>query len=108
MAMDPLSTTWGSTFLNMTVGTSFGKTRVKKTKREILRETVHHATFTSNLKFIDDSSAVLKRFERTMNAVKKPIGDGSKEILIIADTDPRLCDTDLFPFHEMTDGVPKS
>ena len=100
--------TWGSSTLDMTIRTSIGS-RAKKMKKEMLRETIHHQSFTENLKFIDNNSSLLHNFEKKKNAAQgPPKPEGSKDILSLMDNDRRTSQLEFFPFHEMQDGIPKS
>lgn len=100
--------TWGSSTLNMTVSTSIGS-RARKMKKEMLRETIHHHSFTENLKFIDNNSSLLHNFEKRANVGEVlPKPEGSKDIFELIDDDLRGSHLDYFPFHEMQDGIPKS
>jgi hypothetical protein len=100
--------TWGSSTLNMTVSTSIGS-RARKMKKEMLRENIHHHSFTENLKFIDNNSSLLHNFEKRANVGQVlPKPEGSKDILELMDDDRRGSHMDFFPVHEMQDGIPKS
>jgi hypothetical protein len=100
--------TWGSSTLNMTVRTSIGSL-AKKMKKEMLRDTIHHQSFTENLKFIDNNSSLLHNFEKRANVGQVlPKPEGTKDILALMYDDRRGSQLDFFPFHEMQDGIPKS